>query len=300
MLADANLVGRLAAIGTPAVVISSLVNTPYLPVRFQDPRINALKFRVVQLADALTSHFLTAHFHAVSQAAKDAAVSSLRLPPERITVIERGRDPNRLGWPCAERRTQARQRLHIADHEKVIVNVGSHEYQKGQKYLIEAFAELSSLHHHLVLLIAGRQGNLTNELKNLKNRLGLNGQVQFLGFRNDVSEILSAADVFVFPTLYEGLPGAVIEAMALGLPIVASDIPPVREIVEENHNAILVTPASSSELAKAVATLLHDRDKAFAYGRHSRKIFEARFTLQQSAARMIALYRRIAAMDKVD
>lgn len=94
MLADANLVGRLAAIGNPAVVISSLVNTPYLRVRFQDPRINVLKFRLVQLIDAMTSHLLTTHFHAVSQAAKDAAVSSLRLSPERITVVERGRDPN--------------------------------------------------------------------------------------------------------------------------------------------------------------------------------------------------------------
>ncbi|KAA0231862.1 glycosyltransferase [candidate division KSB1 bacterium] len=296
MLSDANLAGRLAAMGSPAVVISSLVNTPYLPVRFQDPRINVLKFRLVQLADALTSHLLTTHFHAVSQAAKDAAVSSLRLSPERITVVERGRDPNRLGLPDAERRLQARQRLQLAEQDEVIVNVGSHEYQKGQKYLLEAFAALSSAHPRLVLLVAGRHGNLTSELENLKNHLGLNGQVRFLGHRQDVAEILAAADLFVFPSLYEGLPGAVLEAMALGLPIVASDIAPVREVVEENRNAVLVPPASSSGLAEAIAKLLADRGKALAYGRHSRKIFETRFTLQQSASRMIELYHQVVAL----
>jgi glycosyltransferase involved in cell wall biosynthesis len=300
MLADANLAGRIAAIGSPAVVISSLVNTPYLPVRFQDPRINVLKFRLVQLIDAVTSHLLTTHFHAVSQAAKEAAVSSLRLPPERITVVERGRDPNRLGLPSVERRLQARQRLQLAEQDKVIVNVGSHEYQKGQKYLLEAFSALYSIHPRLVLLVAGRHGNLTNELENFKDHLGLNGQVRFLGHRQNIAEILAAADLFVFPSLYEGLPGAVLEAMALGLPIVASDIPPVREVVEENRNALLVAPASSVELSKAIATLLADRDKALAYGRRSRKIFETRFTLQESAARMIELYNSVAAKAKFD
>ncbi|MBC6948430.1 glycosyltransferase family 1 protein, partial [candidate division KSB1 bacterium] len=225
-----------------------------------------------------------------------AAVSSLRLSPERITVVERGRDPNRLGLPDAERRLQARQRLQLAEQDEVIVNVGSHEYQKGQKYLLEAFAALSSAHPRLVLLVAGRHGNLTSELENLKNHLGLNGQVRFLGHRQDVAEILAAADLFVFPSLYEGLPGAVLEAMALGLPIVASDIAPVREVVEENRNAVLVPPASSSGLAEAIAKLLADRGKALAYGRHSRKIFETRFTLQQSASRMIELYHQVVAL----
>lgn len=295
MLYNADLAGRIAAIGSSAIVVSSLVNTPYEAVRFRDPRIKAYKLRVVQMIDWLTSRCLTKHFHAVSQAAKDSAIASLRIPAERITVVERGRNTDRLARPSAERRLQARERLCLTDQDEVIVNLGRHEYQKGQKYLLEAFAKLASAHPRLVLLVAGHQGNLTNELENLKDRLGLNGQVRFLGFRNDVADILAAADLFVFPSLYEGLPGAVIEAMALGLPIVASDIPPVREVVEENRNAILVAPTSSSELAKAIATLLDDRDKALAYGRYSRKIFETRFTLQQSAARMIELYHQVAA-----
>lgn len=295
MLYNANLAGRIAAIGSSATVISSLVSTPYEPIRFQDPKIKAYKLRLIQMIDAFTSRYFTTHFHAVSQAVKNAAVSSLGIPPKRITVVQRGRELGRLGLPSTERRLQARHRLQLTEQNRVVVNVGSHEYPKGQKYLLEAIAGISSAHPHLVLLMAGRQGNLTSELENLKNHLGLNGQVRFLGFRSDVPDLLAAADLFVFPSLYEGLPGAVIEAMALGLPIVASDISPVREVVEKNLNAILVPPASSSELAKAIATLLDDHNRALEYGKQSRKIFEMRFTLQQSAERMIELYHQIVA-----
>ena len=294
-LTNANLVGRFAAMGLPTVVVSSLVSTPYAAVRLKDPKINIRKLRVVQMIDAWSSRNLTTHFHAVSNSAKAAAINDLGLSPERITVVERGRDTARLGQPSPQRREQARLRLGLQPDDQMIVNVGRQDYPKGQKYLLEAMAKLVEKQSKTTLFIVGRSGQVSPDLEKLKEQLHLNGQVRFLGHREDIPEILAAADLFVFPSLFEGLPGAVIEAMALGLPIVASDIPPVREVVEENQNAILVAPASPSELAKAIATLLADRDKAFAYGKHSRKIFETRFTLQQSAARMIELYRQVAA-----
>jgi glycosyltransferase involved in cell wall biosynthesis len=294
-LTNANLVGRIAAVGLPVVVISSLINTPYAAVRLKDPKIDARKLRVVQMFDGWTSRHLTTHFHAVSQAAKAAAINDLRVSSERITVVERGRDTTRLGQPSPERRKQARLRLSLQPDDQVMVNVGRQDYQKGQKYLLEAAAKLVKKRPKLVLLIAGRSGNVSPDLVRLKEQLRLNGQVRFLGHRQDIPEILAAADIFIFPSLFEGLPGAVIEAMALGLPIVASDIAPIREVVEENRNAILVAPASSSKLAEAVAALLDDPCQAMAYGNYSRKIFEARFTLQQSAARMIELYHQVAA-----
>ena len=85
-----NLVGRLAAVGLSVKVLSSLVNTPYEPVRFQDPSLKAKKFRIAQFVDALTARLFTDHFHAVSHAAKAAAIRDLRVPAERITVVERG------------------------------------------------------------------------------------------------------------------------------------------------------------------------------------------------------------------
>lgn len=294
-LTNANLVGRFAAMGLPIVVVSSLVSTPYAAVRLKDPKINTRKVRVVQIIDAWTSRNLTTHFHAVSNSAKVAAINDLGVSSQHITVVERGRDTARLGLPSPHRREQARSRLGLESDDQMIVNVGRQDYPKGHKYLLEAMAELHQKRSKLLLFVAGRKGQMSSDLMRLKKRLHLNGQVHFLGHREDIPEILAAADLFVFPSLFEGLPGAVIEAMALGLPIVASNIDPVREVVEENGNAILVEPASSSELANAVATLLDDRDKAITYGQRSREIFETRFTLQQSTARMIELYHQVAA-----
>lgn len=297
-LFESNLIGRLAAWGTPVAVMSSLVNTPYAPVRYQDPAIKPSRLRLVQMADAWTSRHLTTHFHAVSHAAKQEAVRALGIVPERITVVERGRDPQRLGMPGVERRRRIRSLLGLKENDEVIVNVGRHEYQKGQRYLIEAMAQLVQTHAQLVLLIVGRQGTASKELEQLCSKANLSEHVRFLGHRDDVPDILAAADLFVFPTLYEGLPGAVIEAMALGLPIVASDIPPLREVVEEDRNATLVSIASPSELAKAIEDLLDDRNKARAYGKRSREIFETRFTLERSVSGMIELYQQVAAMGK--
>ena len=295
-LFKANFIGRLAAIGNSAVVMNSFVSQPYTSVRFQDPNINATKLRLVQFIDAWTARHLTTHFHAVSHAVKTAAISSMRILPERITVVERGRDPQFLGRPSPERRRQARLDLGLKEDDEVIVNVGRHEYAKGLPYLLQAMEMLVRTRRQLVLLIAGREGHFTAELERFRSQAGLTRAVRLLGHRNDVPEILAAADLFVFPSLYEGMPGAVIEAMALGLPLVATNIAPIREVVEPGDNVLLAEPASASELASAIETLLTDSQQAAAFGRRSREIFEERFTLDQSAARMIELYHCVAGM----
>ncbi|MCI0607246.1 glycosyltransferase family 4 protein [bacterium] len=291
-----NILGRLSGRGVP--ILSSLVNTPYEAIRFKDPNIKARRLRIVRWVDSWTARCCTTHFHAVSKAAKESAVTTLGIRPERITVVERGRDPDRLGYPGKERSMLARTALGLDENDEIIVNIGRLEYQKGQKYLLDAIAHLLPKHPRLVLLIAGRSGVLSSELSQLSEKLGLNGRVRFLGYRSDIPEILAAADVFAFPSLYEGLPGAVIEAMALGLPVVASSIPAVLEVVEPGGNALLVQPGSAIEFAQALETLLEDRNKCITFGKRSREIFEERFTLDRSASSMIQLFRQTAATRK--
>lgn len=290
----ADIVGRLAAIGTAIPVISSLTSTPYRPVRFRDPNVNARTLRLMQLVDVSTGRLFTSHFHAVSHAAKAAAIADMYLPAQRITVIQRGRNTERLGEPSQERRRLARQTLNLAPEAKVLVNLGRHEYAKGQHHILEAMAQLRECHPEIVLLLAGRTGLATPTLEQLRTQTGLNGQVRFLGYREDIPDILAAADLFVFPSLYEGLPGAVLEAMALGLPIVAFDIPPVREVVAVNENALLVETGSTAQLTTAIQTLLEDQALANRFSQRSRAIFLERYTLEKSAAQMIDLYTRVA------
>jgi glycosyltransferase involved in cell wall biosynthesis len=117
--------------------------------------------------------------------------------------------------------------------------------------------------------------------------------VEFLGHRSDVPDILAAGDVFVFPSLYEGLGGALIEAMALGLPIVASDIPAIQEVVEKDRNALLVPPTATEELGHSIARLLDELPLARSFAKRSVMLFQERFTLEKSVSRMIELYARI-------
>jgi glycosyltransferase involved in cell wall biosynthesis len=292
---ESNLSGRVAAVGSGLPVVTSLVSTPYVPARSHDPNVAAWKLAVVKAVDGATSRHLTTAFHAISRAVKRAAVRDLRIDESRITVIPRGREPERLGRGSSGRRVAARRDLGLDGEGPVVVTVGRQEFQKGQWYLLEAMALLRAERPGVRLVIAGRRGNGSSRLEAVLRRTGLNGEVRFLGHRNDVPEVLAAADLFVFPSLFEGLGGALIEAMALGLPIVASDLPAIREVVEEGANALLVPPGSPGRLADAMRELLDDPARRAAFGAKGREIFEERFTIDRSVDRMVSLYERVVA-----
>jgi glycosyltransferase involved in cell wall biosynthesis len=293
-LFHASMVGRLAALGSDAITLTSLVNTPYDRRRLENRDLSSRKVRLVQAVDGWVGRHATAHFHAVSEAVKSSAVQNLGLSPDRITVVERGRDSERLGQWTPERRQRARATFGLAERDEVIVNVGRQEHQKGQRYLLEAMDRVVRDRPNSVLLVAGHRGEHAALLDRLRRTSAAPDRIRLLDYREDVPDLLAAADVFAFPSLYEGMPGAVLEAMALHLPIVASRIPTIESVVEEGRNALLVGCADVAQLAGAIASLLSDRARAQAFGRRSREIFDARFTLERSASRMVELYRTLA------
>jgi glycosyltransferase involved in cell wall biosynthesis len=290
----ANLVGRLAALAPAGpVLLNSLVNTPYEPVRRRDPALSARRLRVVQAVDAVSARAVD-HFHAVSEAARQAAVRDLRVAPRRITVVRRGRDPRRLGESGPERRHRVRAALGLAADAQVVLTVGRQDFQKGQVHLLRAAARLAPRHPRLVVLVAGRTGPAAAELERLAGAPPLAGRVRLLGHRADVPDLLAAADLLAFPSLFEGFPGAVVEAMGLALPVVAADIPPVRELVRPGETGLLVAPENDAALAAALAELLADPRRAAALGRRGHDVFQAELTLDTAVAGMAALYRRLA------
>lgn len=293
---ESDLVGRLAAAGTGTPVLTSLVNTSYDPVRHADPNVRRWKLFAARYIDGLTARHLTDWFHAITYAVRDAAVSSLGIRPDRVTVIARGRDPTRLGVPGHARRARARQQLAIAPDAEVLLTVGRQEFQKGQHVLLRAIDTILQQRPRAVLLIAGRSGNATAQLTNLIAKLRCADRVRVLGHRTDVPELLCASDVFVFPSLYEGLGGALIEAMALGLPIVASRIPAIAEVVTEGSNALLVPAGQPEPLVVAIRTLLEHESLRRSFSEYGRQKFLSHFTLQHSAVRMAELFHHMAAL----
>lgn len=152
VLFHSDIVGRLAATRASSKLVSRLVNTDYDTVRLQDPNINVIKFRLARLIDGWTARHLTHYIYANSNAVKAAAMRDLGIPEEKITVIKEGRDAARLGKPSVQRRNQARLRLGLNEDQEVLVTIGRQDFQKGQRYLLEAMAMLVSTRPRLVEL----------------------------------------------------------------------------------------------------------------------------------------------------
>jgi len=293
-LFESDLAGRVASIGLRVPVMTTLANTAYDDARLGDPNVNKRRLRLVKWVDGFTARHLTQHFHAVSQAVKDSTVERLSVPADRITVVKRGRDETRLGLRTPERRRGVRQALGLDDDAEVLVAVGRQEFQKGHRHLIDAFPAVIEARPRARLLIAGREGHASRDLGIQIAALGLENEVAILGHREDVTDVVAASDLFVFPSVYEGLGGALIEAIGLGLPVVASDIPAIREVVRHGENADLVPPADSTALARAIVGLLSDPDRLRSYAQRSRQLFDEEFTSRTSNQRLLELIRRVA------
>jgi len=291
-LFEADVFGRTSLIGLNLPIVTSLVNMPYEPARLEhDPNVNARKLAAVRLLEMATARATDAHFHAITEAVKRSAVHHLHIDPRKITVVHRGRDPERLGRRTPERRRRWRETLGISPDTFVVLNAARQEYQKGQRFLLQAFPRLLEARPDSVLLVAGRSGNASADLKPLAQRLG--ERVRFLGHRDDLPDMMAAADAFALPSLWEGLGGVLLEALALELPIVASDLEPVREIVEDRLTARLVPPQQVVPLAEALLEVASDDDTTGRMAQAGRLLFERSFTLDKSAERMLGLFQKV-------
>jgi glycosyltransferase involved in cell wall biosynthesis len=180
-------------------------------------------------------------------------------------------------------------RFMLADSQKlrsqdppVIGSAAVLEPRKGYEFLLEAAALLKADGLNLTYRIAGA-GPLRDQLERQAAHLGLQGEVQFLGFVGDIAKFLADIDIFVMPSLYEGLGVAVLEAMAASKPVIASRVGGLAEAVAEDVTGILVPPANATALAQAIAKLSHARSLAREMGQQGRQRVERHFTLEQMA-----------------
>jgi glycosyltransferase involved in cell wall biosynthesis len=284
-LFDATMVGRVAAMGR-APLLHSLVNVSYGPEHVAEPRMGYLRSRTAQALEMATG-VLVRRFHAVATYVADVMAQRLWIDRRRIDVIPRGRCSETLGQRTAVRRADVRRRLGV-DDGPVLLAVGRHEPQKALDVVISAFAGLRARHRGLRLLIAGAPGSESPRLMEAARRLAPSA-VRFLGPRLDVPDIMCAADALLFPSRREGSPGTLIEALALELPIVASDIPPIREVVGEGI-ASLVAVDDGPGFARALEEALdrgNSQQERLMRGRHR---FETLFTVESVGLRMKRLY----------
>jgi len=290
-LFEADIAGRLAAAWRRVPVVTTLASTSYGPEHLARPGIRRHRLLAAQTADAVTAR-LARRFHAVSGAVAETMSKRLHIPPGRIDVVWRGRDPAALGTRDATRRQRARRLLGIEDGDPLLVMLSRHETDKGIDVAIDAVAHLRTQLPAVQLVVAGQTGGATAALHRQIDDAGLGEVVSLLGPRDDYLDILCAGDVFVASSRREGLPGAVLEAMALGVPIVASDLPGVREAVGSTDTARLVSVGGAKAFASAVAETLTDLAGSATRAKHAQERFRAYFTIDHAAEGMHAFYER--------
>jgi glycosyltransferase involved in cell wall biosynthesis len=292
-LFEADQAGRVAARLARVPVVSSLVNVPYGPEQRADRSLSSRRLMAAQTLDTLTSRLVT-RFHAITDTVAVAMSDRLHIPPGRIDVIPRARDDAALGRRSAHRAAEARRRLGLAPDQPLVLAAARHEWQKGLDVLIRAW---SSTHEGTGarLVIAGRRGNRTAELEALVADAGLDPEATLLGARDDVPDLLAAADVFVVPSRWEGFGSVLVEAMALEAPIVAADIPAIREVVRDGHEALLVPAGDPTALGRAIVGTLTDRTGAARRADAARRRFLERFEIGPVADQTVAFYERALA-----
>lgn len=249
-----------------------IVRTEHLPYVLTDPD------QIAEHRDAVGSlHALIC----VSDASRESYYAA-GIARDSIDVVRNGVAPRS---PRCER-AETRAKLDLAQDARLAIVVARLSPQKNHAALIAAMPAVLARCPQLVLAFAG-DGPLDEPLRASAAPFG--PAIRFLGARDDVPDLLAAADLFVLPSLFEGLPLSLIEAMAAGLPIVASEIGGIDEVVESGVTGLLVPP---DRLAGALIALLLDRERAAAMGRAGRQRFETLFASARMGCETLAVYRR--------
>ena len=258
-----------------------------VPIVISSERTMGQESRFRYALNRLT-HPLADRVVCVSQRVADFAAGVIGIPPQKLVVV-----PN--GIPVEEfqmdNKAETRAALGISVTSLVIGTVGRLHPVKGTRHLIEAFAQCRTS-CQLVLLVIG-DGPQRAQLESLAQRLGIADRVYFLGNRTDVPRLLQAMDVFVLPSEWEGMPNAALEAMATGLPVVATAVGGTPEVVVDGVTGLLVPPRNSEALAQAIAQLLADPELRRRMGQAGRERVEQLFSVEQMVRKTEALYEEL-------
>ncbi|HXN12218.1 MAG TPA: glycosyltransferase family 4 protein [Candidatus Acidoferrales bacterium] len=208
---------------------------------------------------------------------------------ERITFVHSGVDCDRFRAPTSQERADARGALKIADTEFVISAVGALEQRKGHRYLIAAIGAIAASGKFRCFIVG--QGLIGRVLQDEIAVIRSLDRIKLLGRVDDVRELLWASDAFAMPSLKEGLGVAALEAMASALPVIASDVGGLREVVEDGRTGIIVPPANPEKIASAIKRLAESPELRSQMSAAARARVVENYSMEQMAARTLALYR---------
>jgi len=291
----ADIISRISAFLSGYPLICSLVNDPYSLYRWKSLKItNRVKLAIVLAADLLTSPLA----HRYISNSKSVAASNgkwLGIPQSKISVIHRGRDLDKYAPPLATTRARKRKEYGVSNYAFVWVVVCRLIPRKSVDTLLRAVrsAKTKRPECNIKLWILG-DGCCGKDLRDLCERLALNEHVTFLGNIDNVIDYLVAADGALSASFYEGLPGALIEAMAVGLPIVASDISMHRELAPDVDIGYFFQIKDSDACAQCMLDVMDNPLRAREFGKSARALAKEKFDISSIVEDYIGVYRSVS------
>lgn len=259
------------------------INHDHCNDKLADPRKWALP------ADIWANRFAT-HVIAVSETTRQFVEQHEGVPGRRTSTIHNGIDCDAFR-PRPENRTAARAKFDLPPEAFVIGGIGRLTYQKNFALFLETAAKVLAVHPEAFFVIAG-SGEDEAALREQARALGIDARVRFLGFVRDMGELYPALDLLLLTSRYEGLPITILEAMAAGLPIVASRLDGIAEVLADGIDAALVEPQSAEVFSARVLELLEQPERAAAHARATREKAVAAYSAQRVARDVEAIYER--------
>ena len=279
--------GRLVAVSFKKrpVIVHTYHGLHYLNISQVAAKAIAQKFKraIFQKIDQFLLTY-TDQIICVCRSDYEKAIAAKVVTPSKTSVVYNGIEIDQFSKPLDQ--ANARKIFDIAPTEFVFGNVGRLHEQKGHKYLLEAFAKVSD---RARLLIIG-DGDLREELVALAEKLQISDRVLFLGTRTDIAEFLSAIDVFVLPSLWEGQPIALLEALAIGKPCIASSVDGIPEIIKNGVNGYLVNPTDVNELTRIMNLAIANPELLQKSAASRTSSIDPKFSAQNMAAEIANIY----------
>ena len=231
---------------------------------------------------------LSSYLITVSERVKSIAVQEEGARPERVKVILNGIEIPGIEVSVEAARRQIHTELAVPPGGSLMLTVARFTIQKGHTYLLDAIPQVLKHHPDAVFALAG-EGPRKVEMEAKAHELGIEHALRFLGNRADIPELLAAADVFVMPSLWEGLPMALLEAMGMGLPVVVTEVEGVEDMIESSKNGLMVPVKDVDGIAASIVRLLDDPEERKRLGQAARELLESEYTVD----RMCADYERL-------
>ncbi|MBX3011955.1 MAG: GT4 family glycosyltransferase PelF [Caldilineaceae bacterium] len=227
----------------------------------------------------------------IAQKVADFAHSAIGIPRAKLVVIPNGVDTQSFAPPPTPPTTDRQPRI--------FGFVGRLHPVKGLPFLLEAFAQVVAQCPEQQLWLIG-EGSERQRLAQQRDALGLTKHVTFWGARQDVAALLQQMDLFVLPSHWEGMPMVLLEAMAVGLPVVATAVGGTPEVVVPGETGYLVPPADPPALAQALLRFCHDPALCQRLGAAGRQRVEQHFSIEQNVAQTVALYEKLLRLKRVE